>query len=205
MLIYLEPILQAKALRLFHYGLNPNGYLILGSSESVGRMAGLFEPAEGRQRFYSRRPGPQPQAETIEEMERPQWTQTVPKSPAIAASAKVMERWSRCCSPRTHPAAVLVDENLEVLQFRGETDAYLEHTSDEATLNLLQLTRSGLDAELRKLVARAAQRSGTVHSGALSLADKGEVRHVKALDHANHHTGVRQAAVPGNVRSGPER
>ena len=57
------------------------------------------------------------------------------------------------------PAAVLVDENLEVLQFRGETAAYLEHTSYEATLNLLQLTRSGLDAELRKLVARAAQRS----------------------------------------------
>jgi len=46
LLIYLDAILQAKGLRLFHYGLNPNGYLILGSSESVGRMAGLFEPAE---------------------------------------------------------------------------------------------------------------------------------------------------------------
>src|SRR4029077_10292991 len=78
-LIYLDAILQAKVLRLFHYGLNPNGYLILGSSEGVGRMVGLFEPAEGRQRCYSRRPGPEPQAETMGELEHPRWSQMLPK------------------------------------------------------------------------------------------------------------------------------
>ena len=179
LLIYLDAILQAKVLRLFHYGLNPNGYLILGSSESVGRMAGLFEPVEGRQRFYSRRPGPQPQAETIRELEHPQWTQIVPKSPATPHPEGHREVVEQPLLAKKAAAAVLVDENLEVVQFRGETAAYLERTSDEATLNLLQLTRSGLDAELRKLVAKAAQRSGTVHSSTLSLADKGEVRHLR--------------------------
>ena len=179
MLIYLDPILQAKVLRLLHYGLNPNGYLILGSSESVGRMAGLFEPAEGRQRLYSRRPGPQPQAETIEELEHPQWTQIVPKSLATPRPEGHRDGVEQLLLAKNAAAAVLVDENLEVVQYSGETAAYLERTSHEATLNLLQSTRSGLDAELRKLVARAAQRSGTVHSGTLSLADKGEVRHLR--------------------------
>ncbi len=178
-LIYLDPILQAKALRLFHYGLNSTGYLILGSSETVGRMPGLFEPAEARHRFYSRSPGPQPQAESIGEVERPQWKQIVPKSPATPHPEGHKDGMEQLLLAKSAPAAVLVDENLEVLQVRGETDAYLQHISDEATLNLLQLTRSGLDAELRKLVARAAQRSGTVHSSTLSLADKGELRHLR--------------------------
>ena len=178
-LIYLDPILQAKVLRLFHYGLKPSGYLILGTSESVGRMAGLFDPAEGRQRIYSRRPGTQPQAETVEEMERPQWPQIVSTSPAAPQPEGHRYGVEQLLPARHAAAAVLVDESLEVLQHHGETAAYLEGTSDEAALNLLQLIRSGLDAELRKLVARAAQRSGTVHSGTLTLADEGEVRHLR--------------------------
>jgi two-component system CheB/CheR fusion protein len=178
-LIYLDPVLQTKVLRLFHYGLKPTGYLMLGSSESVGRMPGLFEAAEARRRFYSPRRGLQPQAESIGELERPQWTQIAPKSPAAPQPEGHRDSVEQLPLAKSAPATVLVDENLEVLQIRGEAAAYLESTSDEATMNLLQLTRSGLDAELRQLVAKAALRSGTVHSSTLSLADKGQLRHVR--------------------------
>ncbi len=81
--------------------------------------------------------------------------------------------------PKHNPAAVLVDENLEVLQFRGETTPYLEDAGNEGTLRLIELCRSELDGELRKLAATAAQKPGTVQSGTVPLACQGEIRHVQ--------------------------
>ena len=43
LLIYLGPVLQRKALSLFHYALKPNGFLVFGSSESVGPFSDFFE------------------------------------------------------------------------------------------------------------------------------------------------------------------
>jgi len=39
LLIYMQPIMQKKVLRVLHYALNPTGYLMLGSSETVGATA----------------------------------------------------------------------------------------------------------------------------------------------------------------------
>ena len=55
LLIYLMPEVQKKLISLFHYSLNPGGFLFLGNSETVGADAGLFAPLSGRSRLYRRR------------------------------------------------------------------------------------------------------------------------------------------------------
>ncbi|HKX12208.1 MAG TPA: CheR family methyltransferase, partial [bacterium] len=52
LLIYLEPILQRKVIPIFHYALKLNGYLSLGTSESIGGFSDLFSPVDKRHRFY---------------------------------------------------------------------------------------------------------------------------------------------------------
>ena len=42
LLIYLEPVLQKRIIPMFHYALNPQGVLMLGSSETVGGFSDLF-------------------------------------------------------------------------------------------------------------------------------------------------------------------
>ena len=54
LLIYLEADLQKKLLPLFHYSLNPEGILVLGSAESVGSATDLFAPLSGKTRLYRR-------------------------------------------------------------------------------------------------------------------------------------------------------
>lgn len=44
LLIYLPPELQKRLMPLFHFCLNPDGVLFLGSSESVGAHTDLFAP-----------------------------------------------------------------------------------------------------------------------------------------------------------------
>ena len=49
------PTLQQKLMPLFHYALNPGGYLFLGSSETVGDAADLFAPVDKKWKLFQRR------------------------------------------------------------------------------------------------------------------------------------------------------
>jgi two-component system CheB/CheR fusion protein len=53
-LIYLEPRIQEKVISLLHFGLNENGYLLLGPAESIGSAVDLFEPISQKWRVYRR-------------------------------------------------------------------------------------------------------------------------------------------------------
>ena len=50
---------------------------------------------------------------------------------------------------------MLVNEELEILQFRGETGAYLEPAPGEASLNLMKMVRKGLLMELHSAIKEA--------------------------------------------------
>jgi two-component system CheB/CheR fusion protein len=54
-MIYLEPVLQKKALNIFHYSLNENGYLVLGKSESVGSNSDIFKAYNASEKMYVRK------------------------------------------------------------------------------------------------------------------------------------------------------
>ena len=57
LLIYLDPELQERLARVFHYALRPGGFLFLGTSESLGRNNQLFTVAHKGHRFFLRQRG----------------------------------------------------------------------------------------------------------------------------------------------------
>ena len=54
LLIYLGVPLQKKVLAAFHYALNPDGYLLLGTSESVEAGSEAFRQIDKKHKLYSR-------------------------------------------------------------------------------------------------------------------------------------------------------
>lgn len=56
LLIYFNLALQKRILPLFHYSLGPNGLLMLGNSESIGRLNHLFAPLKPGMRLYRCKP-----------------------------------------------------------------------------------------------------------------------------------------------------
>src|SRR5262249_30013317 len=54
-MIYMGPLLQKRIIPLFHYALNPNGVLFLGSSETVGGFADLFTAVDKKYKIYTKR------------------------------------------------------------------------------------------------------------------------------------------------------
>lgn len=52
LLIYLQPVLQRKALELFNFSLNQDAIMFLGSSESIGDLNDYFIPLQSKWRLY---------------------------------------------------------------------------------------------------------------------------------------------------------
>jgi two-component system CheB/CheR fusion protein len=59
------------------------------------------------------------------------------------------------CWPDTHPAGVLVNDDLEVVHFRGHTGRYLEPAEGAATFSLLKMARADLLPDLRQAIEEA--------------------------------------------------
>ena len=52
-LIYLQPTMQRKVMRILHYALLSDGFLLLGTSESVGDSSELFSLVDRKNKLYS--------------------------------------------------------------------------------------------------------------------------------------------------------
>lgn len=156
LLIYLGPILQERALQLFHYALEPQGYLLLGASESIGGHAELFSLVDKKQKLYRTKTNlgriNYTFAPRVFERVSPA-TDAAPPSVhpgvdlAAAADRQILKHYG--------PPGVVVTRDLEILHFCGETGPFLNPSPGAASLHLLKLARADLSVELRTAVHRA--------------------------------------------------
>jgi two-component system CheB/CheR fusion protein len=182
LLIYLEPVLQQKVVPLLHYALKPGGFLLLGNSESIGSYRDLFETPDARYKIYSRKPSSsrvsfgQPAASR---QHRDRSRQAPGRSrPAGDASGDVQKEADRILLARYVPPGVVVNADLDILQFRGDTGPYLAPAEGKASLNLLKMAREGLAVALRTAIARARNEEGPVREERLQVQFHGETRAV---------------------------
>ncbi|HYE98992.1 MAG TPA: chemotaxis protein CheB [Planctomycetota bacterium] len=174
-LIYLEPAVHRKLFPLFHYSLNPGGYLMLGTAETVGAFSPLFSLVDRKHKIYQRRSvavpvhldlpapprGPRGDAPLKEK-------RTVP-----VRDADVHREVDRLLLARYTPAGVVVNDDLEILQFRGKTDRYLHPAPGKASLNLLKMVREGLLSEVRAAFQKARRDGSPARSGPVQLVHEG--------------------------------
>ena len=69
---------------------------------------------------------------------------------------------------RYAPVGVVINEHFEVLQFRGNTAAFLAHGPGAATLHLLKLARPELVMSLQVGVPRARVEGRPVREGPIA-------------------------------------
>lgn len=158
-LIYMEPVLQKKLMPLLHYALKPGGCLFLGPSESLGPLRDTFEVEESRHKIFRKKVSHARTDRIIP-----------PLAPTLRAEHQAAERWAdtrldvrpeaqqdadRVLVARYVPPAVLVNHELDILQFRGETGHALTPAPGRPTLNVLKMAREGLLIPLRAALQEA--------------------------------------------------
>ena len=180
-LIYLEPELQKKIVPLLHYALKPAGFLALGTSETIGSYRDLFEAVDARHRLFAKKSvGRRVTLGHAASFYRDRGEAEARRSrvPQAEGGADMQKEADRILWARYVPPAVLVNANLEILQFRGDTGPYLSPAPGKASLNLLKMVRHGLLVRLRSAVNRARKEEAPIREEGLLVKSDGGTRNV---------------------------
>jgi len=190
-LIYLDPGLQRKIIPTFHYALRPGGFLFLGASESVGSFTDLFEPTDKAHRIFSKKASatrsvPMPIRRVPEEQPPVDRLQMAGSSASKRQRDNVIDGFraepsatreaDRITVGRFAPPGVLINEDFQVLQFRGMTSAYLQPPTGKATFDVLKMARDGLMLPLRAAINEAKKGGKVVRKENVRLQQNGKPR-----------------------------
>lgn len=168
LLIYLLPEVQDKLISLFHFALKPDGFLLLGSAESIGRHEDLFEPVSKKWRIYRRLETvgthlvelpalSQGKSLEVVRTATPSAPPQAPRGLVSGAPGWILEEYA--------PPTVIINRKCESLYFSGDVDRYLNVPVGEPNLNLLDMLREGLSTRVRHAVQRAFREDRLIEIG----------------------------------------
>jgi two-component system, chemotaxis family, CheB/CheR fusion protein len=154
-LIYMESFLQKKALTTFHYALNENGYLLLGKSETVSPASDLFVAFRKADKLYSRKSVPAKISPVAVDLIDRASTNKPDQPGSRPGRDDFQKSADELLLARYTPSGVVINEQMDILQFRGSTGAWLEPPPGKPSLNVLRMAREGLSFELRNALSKA--------------------------------------------------
>ncbi len=180
LLIYMSGELQKKLIPLFHYALNPGGFVFLGTSETVGEFLDLFNVTDRKLKLYRRK-------EDLYGAHRPAMGSILPALTGDGAVERpvrktpgesrppLRELTERALLQQYDPVGALVDERGDILYLYGRTGMYMEPAPGEAGVNnILKMAREGLRQELTIALHKAAARKETVRQPGLRVKTNGD-------------------------------
>jgi two-component system CheB/CheR fusion protein len=178
LMIYLGAVLQKKVLHTFHYALRPGRFLMLGTSETIGSFADLFATVDKKNKIYTKKsvatlPGYDfttlPHAATMPAADQ--------STPARALSALDLQQEAERLILTTYgPPGVIINQDMQILHFRGQTGPYIEPSPGSASLNLLKMARQDLLMELRAVVHQAFKERNKARKEGVRIRNDGGYR-----------------------------
>ena len=158
LLIYLNRTLQEKIFPLFHYTLNPGGFLFLGTSESIGRVHDLFEPVDAKQKIFKSKIVVKTKpidylvssAKLARGVPLPREEQSLMEADIHSLADKmILEHYALPC--------VLINRDYDILYFHGKTGKYLSPPVGGASLNILKMVNEDLHQALSTILHQSVK------------------------------------------------
>jgi two-component system, chemotaxis family, CheB/CheR fusion protein len=178
LLIYTGGELQRKVIPLFHYALNPGGYLYLGTSESVGEFNELFSAVDRKLKIYRRRDQtykpqggfscPVPRGGAAIDSAMP------PGAPAAGPKPGFRELTETTLLRQFDSAGALINAQGDIYYLHGRTGMYLEPPAGEVGVsNVLKMAREGLRRDLVMALHQAVSTNEPVRRAGLMVKTNG--------------------------------
>ncbi|HSQ63596.1 MAG TPA: CheR family methyltransferase, partial [Polyangiaceae bacterium] len=175
-LIYFGQELQRRVLAAFHFALNEPGFLLLGHAENIADGVQLFAPVDKANKIFSRTAVKSalrlvPTRDVLPAVARP----VAPRGRA-AVPLDLVKRAESVLLDQYAPPGVIINERMEILQFRGRTGPYLEPAPGQPQNDLLKMARRGLMPDLRMAISKALKDRVTVRRAGVSVGQNGSTR-----------------------------
>ena len=167
-LIYMNTNLQKRVMGIFHYALRPSGYLLLGKTENIIGYSEFFAMIDKKHKIYSRKTTATRLnfgfAANGYELKEADMTKKTPEK-----GFDVEKEANRIVLSRYAPAGVIVNEHMDIIQFRGHTGPYIEPSPGEASLNLSKMAREGLKLDIRTAIHEAKKKDTSIRKEGLHV------------------------------------
>jgi len=182
LLIYMDQQLQKKLLPLFHYTLNPNGILFLGSSESIAEFTHYFSVMDSKWKIFKRNEVALdkmnnypsiPFFDAYASKQLPEKTVGHEINLRSLVEKIVLKDYTLPC--------VLVNEKHEVLYFIGHTDNYLKTPAGEASFNILKMARDGLEHKLSVALHHVIKQQKTISYEGVQVKKNGDFQTINLI------------------------
>jgi len=189
-LIYMGKELQKKLIPLFHSALSPDGFLFLGTSETIGDFNDLFVTLDRKLKLYQRK-------EHFHGARRSDWGRFSPPYSTMGATRALVadtttvpgklslrELTERMFLRNLAPTGALINGNGDILYLHGRTGMYLEPATGEVRgYNILEMAREGLRQSLTTALQQAAVIKEVVSCSGLRVETNGDFATVNLTIH----------------------
>jgi len=159
---------------------------LLGNAETVGGYSDLFSAEDRKHKIYSRRPS---DSHPDFRFAVPGGTNEAGDAVAVTVSEDSRRRFNlqreseRIVLNRYGPAGVVIDQNMQIVLFRGHTGLFLEPAPGEASLSIFSMAREGLMPELRSAIFEARNRNLPVKRDGLRIKSDEKLKNVTLQVH----------------------
>jgi two-component system CheB/CheR fusion protein len=179
LLIYLNREAQERVLNVFHFGLRPDGFLFLGSSESAeGTM--LYIGVDPKHRLFVRRPtAPRLVGDTVVTNGRWDPPSLLPVPAAPVTERATVGQLHHQLVERYAPPSLLVNEELDILHISERAGQMLQIAGGEPSRQLLRLIHPALRPDLRAAIYAARQHERGSDTRVARFDDRGRARAIE--------------------------
>lgn len=184
LLICFNSNLQKFIIPTLHYSLNEDGILFLGSSETISGFADLFHMRSKKHKIYSKKNNLTALSKSLiplgvfSESKKFFETKTNYKQ-AIFDEKELNEKVDAYSLHHLSPSGFLLNGNLEIIQYRGNTSMYLSPSHGQASNNIFKQVREEFKSEIRRLLKVSKNKSGSNSEKIIKFFYNGMSRLVK--------------------------
>lgn len=176
LMIYFNAALQRRLMPLFSYSLRPGGALLLGGSETIGNSQSLFTPLSLKSRLYWRGENAVNAGSVDFPISHRRPMSRLPQefkvSPTAVPLANLQTHAEQVLLQEFSPAAVLVNDQGDVVYINGSVGKYLEPASGKANWNIHVMARPAIRTQIAAAMRQALQEKSIVEVRGLRLGEK---------------------------------
>ncbi|HKK37970.1 MAG TPA: PAS domain S-box protein, partial [Cryomorphaceae bacterium] len=154
-MIYMDVVLQEKALTIFHYSLRNKGVLLLGKAETLGNKSKYYKTEDRLKKVYRK----------LNSLTDPSkfWQLADGFSGRVTSPPRKVKEEDKPLSVLAEqyvlskhvPPSLVVNERGEILYVQGRTGKYLEISTGEISTNITKVAKSGLRLPIATALRKA--------------------------------------------------
>lgn len=191
LLIYLNNTVQAKVMARLHFALNRNGYLFLGSSETIGSLSNYFETVSSKWKIY-RNEDPSRRIEYVNEDTFGVLSTPKKKKGANANSNITAEKLSHIINQilvnEVGAVAICINEAYDIKHAVGNVKKYINLPDQGYSNNILKLLSDDINLHITSGVRSLIKdKESGAFSRIIRFVKEDELVHLKLSIHKIEH------------------